>query len=70
MDEKELVELDMSLGLYIRSEFGLWFHDTELIGNCCSVVGKQDLRSDSVSSFILKKLWEELRKTHLLRVIK
>jgi hypothetical protein len=71
MAEKDLIELRLSsLGLYIRSEFDLWSENKELMRDCCMLAGRDDLHGDSASSVIIKELWQRLRKTHLIRIVK
>ncbi len=71
MDKNELIELRLSsLGLYIRSEFGLWSENKALMRACCTYAGKNDVHGDDASMIIINELWEELRRTHLIRPIK
>lgn len=71
MEERDLAELHLSsLGLYIRSEFSLWSANKKLMEECRSHAGKPELRGDGISYVIIKELWEKLRKTHLLRIVK
>ena len=71
MDEKELIELHLSsLGLYIRSKFGLWAENKGLLEECRFYTGKDNLHHESASYVIIKELWEKLRETHLLRAVK
>ncbi len=69
MEEQELTELSFSaLGLLIRSEFGLWFENRELLAACNSISGQEGPLIDNASIIVIRELWRRLRETHLLRV--
>lgn len=72
VQEKDLVELNHSIGLYIREKFGLWFENLELINSCNAEVpadGREEyLRTPSF--IIIKELWRRLRQDHGLRLVK
>jgi hypothetical protein len=70
MTEQELFSLHFSLGKYIRNSYGIWDGNEELISNCRFLLKKDTIHEDEVSSLIIKKLWENLRKTHRLKIIK
>jgi hypothetical protein len=66
----ELGTLQKTLGQYIRDEFGLMIGNTGLMASC-RFVSKKSVHSESQASMvIIKKLWNQLRNTHKLRVIK
>ncbi len=66
----ELGSLQKTLGRYIREKFGLMIGNTGLMASC-RFVSKKGVHSESEASMvIIKKLWDQLRKTHKLRVIK
>ncbi len=66
----ELGSLQKTLGRYIREKFGLMIGNTELMASC-RFVSKKSVHSESEASMvIITKLWNQLRKTHKLRVIK
>jgi hypothetical protein len=70
MTEKEVLNLNASLGSYIKDKFGLAAGNKELIVSCRST-SKQILNhEDDVSGFLIQLLWKKLRKTHKLRVVK
>jgi hypothetical protein len=66
----ELGSLQKTLGRYISEKFGLMIGNTELMASC-RFVSKKGVHSESeASAVIINKLWDQLRKTHKLRVIK
>jgi hypothetical protein len=66
----ELGSLQKTLGRYIREKFGLMIGNTGLMASC-RFVSKKGVHSESEASMvIIKKLWDQLKKTHKLRVIK
>jgi len=70
MKEVDLISLHPTLGLYIRDKFGLWSGNEELMESCGSLMGEKKINEDSASQFIIRKLWEKLRETHILRPVK
>jgi len=70
MQETELPILHLTLGRYIREHYGLWTVNKALIQSCSSFSDEGNLHPDDVSAIIIKQLWEALRKTHVIRVIK
>jgi hypothetical protein len=70
MKEIDLISLHPTLGLYIRDNFGLWSGNEELMKSCRTLMGEEKIHEDSASQLIISKLWEKLRESHLLRVIK
>jgi hypothetical protein len=59
--EEDLATLHMTLGNYIRNEFGLWGNNKELLRDCVSEGSKQN--PDDASSVIIKSLWKSLQAT-------
>ncbi len=70
MAETDLSTLYLNLGEYIRNEFGLWSGNQDLITSCSLIVKRHNVHEDEASSIIIRELWEQLRETHKLRVIK
>lgn len=66
----ELGSLDSSIGRYIMNEFGLWFDNEKLMKSCCFTGGAKKLTEKEASDVIIVNLWEHLRKTHKLKLIK
>ena len=70
MDEGDLIDLHFSLGAYVRNEFGLWSGNDDLLNDCRQMSGITFMHPDDAAAFIIGELWERLRKTHKLRIIK
>ena len=66
-DDLELLHL--TLGSYIRDNFGLWGKNIPLMDSCRSVYGQRNLHPKTASEIILRVVWERLRKTHRLYVL-
>lgn len=70
MSISELPSLFPSLGRYIKDKFGLWAGNTDLMTACQFTSKKSDLNEDDACRLIIRHLWDKLRQTHKLRVIK
>jgi hypothetical protein len=70
MTEVELANLKESLGRYIIDKFGLLTNNHDLLQSCRFSSAEPDLDEHGTATFIIKKLWQELRNTHKLRVVK
>jgi len=70
MTEGELVSLDASLGEYIRNTFELWTGNRSLLESCRQVSDTLLIEGEHQELVIIRKLWEELRTTHVLRIVK
>ena len=68
--EDELINLHINLGEYIRNEFGLWSGNDDLMSSCCTIAKTDKIHEDTASTIIIEALWERLRETHKLRVVK
>ena len=62
--------LHISIGRYIRNEFGLWSGNNELMESCCSVSGADELHEDDASAVIITELWKQLQKMPDLKIVK
>jgi hypothetical protein len=69
MSEDDLIQLNFSLGLYIRNEFRVWGNDP-LIQSCSSVSGIKEIHPNFASLVIIKALWEKLQNANLLKLVK
>jgi hypothetical protein len=70
MSRNELPGLHLSLGGYIMNNFGLLSGNRELMKSCRSV-SKETLRhEEDAATAIITALWQKLKQTHKLRVIK
>jgi hypothetical protein len=70
MGENDLPGLFLTLGAYIRDKFGLWSGNEALLDSCRSVSGENNIHEDDASMVIIRELWEELRKSHTIKVVK
>jgi len=70
MAEKDLMTLQITLGSYIGSEFGVWTGNAELLFSCKRASGDLHVDSDHAPTVIIEKLWKRLRESHRLRVVK
>jgi hypothetical protein len=70
MMHDELVDLNSNLGAYIRNAFRLWAGNQELMESCRFVTKNKKLDVDEASFVIIDAMWEKLRKTHKLKVVK
>jgi len=57
--EMGLSSLHLTLGNYIRNEFGLWRNNEELLNACCPDCSLQN--ADDASMVIIKALWWALQ---------
>jgi hypothetical protein len=69
-DESELRFLHFSFGAFIRNQFEIWSGNVELLNDCRRLSGITFMNPDDAVAFIITKLWEQLQKTHKLRVVK
>lgn len=70
LEKEELTQTSFSLGVYIKEQ---WFRkDTnrELFESCLDMSGKDQLNENAAADVIIQKLWQRLRATHRLRVVK
>ena len=66
----ELESLNVTLGRYILHFFRLLAGNKELMASC-RFVSKKDVSNEEVAAMvIIRELWEKLRRTHTLRVVK
>jgi hypothetical protein len=70
MTEGELGNLHPSLALYIKNNYGLLADNGKLLEACSQAAGIEDLDYDHAAFVIIKKLWENLKETHRLRLVK
>lgn len=70
LQKEEIEPLTMSLGIYIRNNLFARDLDKDLFKSCCSVAGNVGLSENRAAFVIIENLWERLRKTHKLRIVK
>jgi hypothetical protein len=68
MAEGDLTDLHFSMGLAIRNRF-FYPRNEELLESCRFMSKDKYLHWDQASTVIIKRLWEDLRKSHKLRVV-
>lgn len=69
MEKQELLNLDFSIGTYIRNEFGIWEGNNDLIKSCEQVYDWDGIYKEDVVNIIVFELWKKLRETYILKVI-
>ena len=70
MQADELDHLHTGLGEYIKQKFGLYLENDRLIESCANLGKLIKPLPDEACAVILKALWQDLRDTHKLRIIK
>ena len=70
MQEDELPQLYLKLGNYILNKFGLLSGNTTLMESCRLEAGGKLRNAEEAAADIIKTLWQRLRQTHKLRVVK
>ena len=70
MDDTELNKLNSHLGRHIMEEFGLWSGNEKLVESCLAIADYPLQNEDDAVKVIITKLWQELKDTHRLRIIK
>jgi hypothetical protein len=68
--EAELVRLNSYLGRHILEKFGLWSGNEKLLESCLAIADYPLHSEDDAIGVIIKELWQELKATHRLRIIK
>ncbi len=70
MQIDELDHLRSGLGEYIKQKFGLYQKNEALIESCANLSNLNQPLPDEACAVILRALWDNLRDTHKLRIIK
>jgi hypothetical protein len=70
MTADELVSLHFTLGSYINSHFDLFTANTELLTDCQRRSGQSGLAPKDVAAVIIRALWDRLRATCRIRLVK
>jgi len=70
MTQTDLNYLHPSLGIYIKNNYKIVGGNEKLMASCRHAAGDMDLDADAAALVIIKKLWENLQKTHRLRRVK
>lgn len=69
MDAFDPVDYHLSLGMFVRNNFGLWSDGSPLLEDCRKVAGDPELDVDSASMLILEKAWEKVKAEYGLRLV-
>ena len=70
MGETELTTLNSFLGRHIMEEFGLWSGNENLVKSCMEIADYPLQNENDALNIIIKELWQELKETHRIRIIK
>jgi hypothetical protein len=70
MDLNNLASVHSELHVYFKNTFGVWHGNKELLADCRALSEDPLYNEDEAIFVILKALWEKLRGTHTLRVVK
>jgi hypothetical protein len=70
MAENDLMTLQITLGSYIGSEFGIWTGNSELLYSCKQASGDDHIDPDHAPTVIIEKLWKRLTESYKLRIVK
>ena len=68
MSADDLGNLHFSFGLYIRNRL-LYPRNERLLESCRAVAMDKYLHWDQAPAVIIKRIWEELKKSHKLRIV-
>jgi hypothetical protein len=58
------------LGEYIKQNFGLYLDNEPLMASCADMNHLNKMLPDEACIVILRALWQDLRETHKLRLVK
>ena len=70
MSLDELVNLHPKLHVYFKNAFGVWSGNTELLADCRSISKEPIYNEHEATVVIFGVLWQKLRETHKLKVVK
>lgn len=70
LKKDKLVQLDVSLGRYIKDQLLRNGVNTRLLESCMTALGSNTLDEMDATRVIIEKLWEKLKETHRLRILK
>ncbi|MEW6671308.1 MAG: putative molybdenum carrier protein [Thermodesulfobacteriota bacterium] len=69
MTAAEISGLDASLGLYVRTHFGLPSGNSALLESCRLYSETNKISVGDAAGVVIFALWQHLRKTHKLRIV-
>jgi hypothetical protein len=70
LTEDELAGLDGSLGVYVRSHFSPGPQNLQLLESCQKKTGNPQLDEGDAAAVIIRELWQHLKNTYKIRVVK
>ena len=70
MKMEQLGTLDFSLGNRIKSDFRLWSGNDALLESCRQASSDDYMSADEAVAFLIKKFWQHLQKTDVLKIVK
>jgi hypothetical protein len=70
MSEAELIKLNTYLGRYILDKYSLWSGNEDLLESCLAIAEYPLHNEDDAVAVIVKELWQKLKATHRLRIVK
>jgi hypothetical protein len=66
----ELLSLQSTLGNYINANFDLFTANRALLMDCQRTSGRAELAPEDAAAVIIRALWERLRATCRIRIVK
>jgi hypothetical protein len=70
LKEEVLEPLGMALEVFIRQQLEIWSVNEELKQSCIQIARDEGLDESNPPKVIIKRIWQKLRETHKLRVVK
>jgi hypothetical protein len=70
LDEGQMPLFERLLAEYIGRKLETWSVNQSLMEDCLKRVGDKSFGPAEAPTVILRELWERLRKTHKLRIVK
>ncbi len=68
--KEELAPLQLTLGLYIKKKLDVWSQDASLYHSCVAAAEKENLDQSNLPMVLIRMMWNKLKDTHRLRVVK
>jgi hypothetical protein len=68
--KEELAPLQLTLGLYIKKKLDIWSQDASLYHSCVAAAEKENLDQSNLPMVLIRMMWNKLKDTHRLRVVK
>jgi hypothetical protein len=69
MGADEIAGLNATLGRYVQKHFGIWDGNRDLMQSCMQAMKRNQLSDNEIAALIVDRLAQELRQTHVLRVL-